>query len=1487
MYTHRSSRTTDPDPASPIRVLIQPSQSSYFAGEPFTCTITFTNTRLPGPAAAHGATNAPFSASPYATSFTAPTAYKPQHKRAAHSVSSAPLSRPPTSPGPGTPKTAQAVFPSTHGFQEEEVNEPKRRGLIGKAVENGKVEDKKKTRLLGHTGRSLSVDISPQELLRRLEAETGSQKPSPTSPAVSSPLSRNAAPHGRKASVANPEDVPSSVQNPLSSINENSSTSEATSPVVPPKSAANIGLGQPPGFTRTHSARSLSVASGLPAPPQSAFATSFSPPSTELLLYAYAQLQGSFTLDPISISSSAELVKLRDTLRRGSARGGGSLDLVAGMNHAGTRGSGLFSFLGSGAAGTPTSGTFGPAPGTEEAEDSLPTLEMPSTLVAVDLALAPGESRTYTYTVNLPDHLPPTFKGRAFRFSYQLVVGTCRAATPFTPPSGSLKDAERRRSRVMRVPIRVYNHVAIGQTTKPYDLLWPVMKRREKIEAKAEELSRSKGAVKTIKRTGSLDNVKDYAKRLLAGDMDLDGEGPGEQNGEQRLVGCREAVEIKTRNPKKLSYDVNRTGEKVAELTFVKSAYRLGETVLGVIEFNDEHSRSKVLKMSAVLEVHERLPWSHEVVQRVLAQHHSSLVVDQRRVSFALDIPSDASPAFEILQGDSETGGLEWKLRLYLLVSVASAAGGNAKGKGRAVEVRTMEKDGSPGEWGRGFRAPEGLAPVERVPAQEVHLKATTGATSTARGWLSALFNGIAAGTYHDGDVEEDEEEEKKKEEAEDGTRWAEMAVETVECLVPLRVYPGNTAFRAQEVTHSHRLILAARHDLEHLLLTHPDRFDMQLDDADRRSRQLFEATSNSSFHPRERAASQPPRPNDPFAPSSASSYSGLQHLQQPQQSPWLQHPRIPSLSRTVTTGGLGLPQSVPVPTRSSSFSSSGDRGHTNFLSAMRDPPRFASTFEDDESEALSDSFSFDDRPLNGRLQPHSAGQYGPDSTRSRSQSLLVPPPAANDFLQSWRRESTLRFAASSSRYNGGVDPGFLSASSSSPTAIPGRPGRNPSADISNISPFTRDIHQIMSTTQQAPFRDQYDPTGGTSGTTSRRHSVSIYAPRRDIGFQAAGVTVNEDSSALLTPQYRPSVLSDEELAGDLNMLSMGMDSLTVSGAHSQPSSLPNFPQGRTLLSQSPDPPPTRDSRFFPARTPSYASSHLDSTSDRDRTGSPRSGSDIPHNPFAMGQGTPSRYTTDIHTDFQYGSGTGYSGPNNNALGSSPGFGQSRAYNGPTSPPLTSPLSSGHRGSFSGQTPLTPTYLQTPTARENHGLTELGKGVPLHAVPPSCPLYIVEFKAGRTDLFYTQDRTMDIRAGDLVIVEADRGKDLGKVINDSITLAEVEAFQKAQAERLAAQAQMGAGDGSAPPPGGKRDINPKQIYGKAGPQDTQLFATKMQDELKALQLCQTKVRQKKLPMEVVDAEYQWDRRKLTFYFVAEKRIDFRELVRELFRWVFI
>lgn len=52
-----------------------------------------------------------------------------------------------------------------------------------------------------------------------------------------------------------------------------------------------------------------------------------------------------------------------------------------------------------------------------------------------------------------------------------------------------------------------------------------------------------------------------------------------------------------TRTTATVSYDVNKDGVKVAVLTFTKVAYRLGETVLGVVELNEPSSRARVLKV--------------------------------------------------------------------------------------------------------------------------------------------------------------------------------------------------------------------------------------------------------------------------------------------------------------------------------------------------------------------------------------------------------------------------------------------------------------------------------------------------------------------------------------------------------------------------------------------------------------------------------------------------------------------------------------------------------------------------------------------------------------------------------------------------------------------------------------------------------------------------------------------------------------------------
>ncbi len=229
-------------------------------------------------------------------------------------------------------------------------------------------------------------------------------------------------------------------------------------------------------------------------------------------------------------------------------------------------------------------------------------------------------------------------------------------------------------------------------------------------------------------------------------------------------------------------------------------------------------------------------------------------------------------------------------------------------------------------------------------------------------------------------------------------------------------------------------------------------------------------------------------------------------------------------------------------------------------------------------------------------------------------------------------------------------------------------------------------------------------------------------------------------------------------------------------------------------------------------------------------------------------------------------------------------------------------------------------------------LQELGKGVPLTSLSKDTPLYIVEFKQGRTDLFFrskspsqspTNRERESIRRGDLVIVEADRGKDLGTVVNDSITVEQVQAFLAHQSDLTIGTAASGAAGAhgtaalltgstssneASPKPSGlsgspsstmnaaltsggasgtgarpMRTINPKRLFTKATAADTSSLYAKAQDEERALQLCVTKVMQRGLPMSVVAAEMQWDRRKLTFYYTAGMRVDFRDLVKELFR----
>ncbi|KAK0257587.1 hypothetical protein LTS09_007634 [Friedmanniomyces endolithicus] len=195
-------------------------------------------------------------------------------------------------------------------------------------------------------------------------------------------------------------------------------------------------------------------------------------------------------------------------------------------------------------------------------------------------------------------------------------------------------------------------------------------------------------------------------------------------------------------------------------------------------------------------------------------------------------------------------------------------------------------------------------------------------------------------------------------------------------------------------------------------------------------------------------------------------------------------------------------------------------------------------------------------------------------------------------------------------------------------------------------------------------------------------------------------------------------------------------------------------------------------------------------------------------------------------------------------------------------------------------------------------------------------LFIVSFKCSRVLVFYLLEGTgLQIREGDIVIVEADRGQDLGTVQHANVTPDQARLYLRKYAEEqykwlmmfsvnnapsnINPNAQL-YGESSAmaasrpvqttmPPTmqGMPREnlnnLKPKAIKRLANAHEIKMLAEKEGNEAKAKRTCQQKVAPLHLQMEILDAEWQWDFQKLIFYYYADHYIDFKPLVTELYR----
>jgi cell fate regulator YaaT (PSP1 superfamily) len=141
----------------------------------------------------------------------------------------------------------------------------------------------------------------------------------------------------------------------------------------------------------------------------------------------------------------------------------------------------------------------------------------------------------------------------------------------------------------------------------------------------------------------------------------------------------------------------------------------------------------------------------------------------------------------------------------------------------------------------------------------------------------------------------------------------------------------------------------------------------------------------------------------------------------------------------------------------------------------------------------------------------------------------------------------------------------------------------------------------------------------------------------------------------------------------------------------------------------------------------------------------------------------------------------------------------------------------------------------------------------------------VRFKGTRKAYFLWADEADPIRLKEPVIVEVERGRDLGRVT----------AVGDTAAKKCGGCTSCAVGEAAEEP------APLKPVLRRATPEDLKVHQDIRISEEDVRQKVIQRVRAHDLLMKVSDTEWQWDRSKLTIYFTADKRVDFRALVRDL------
>ena len=419
----------------------------------------------------------------------------------------------------------------------------------------------------------------------------------------------------------------------------------------------------------------------------------------EVLMMGFGQITGSFTLDGSLVNQGL----FEEVKRKGIVGGQGGGGVV--RNRSTKREGGLLGSIGWGNLGGSLSGFLGgnelssikETNGSTGAR-SIPVLSTPQSILFVDLRLEPGESKSYNYSHPLPKGIPPSYKGRAMKISYNLVVGTQRASNinqqqQVQRANIPFKILPSVNGEILTLSFLQCTNVRVGHgEILGHDLMSPhtILQNAASISSvdtiqNAEVLPRALSLSKVP--NSSPTEFLSYAAKILdtprlesglglLSPTDIDSQSHTPISKE--LSSMRESIDIAilrsnaatSSNRSANRFEITRCGERIAIIMLARPAYRLGEAVPIAVDFQD--SGVSCYSLYATLETAETIDpaialRSKASVQRATRRIYASQfesAISARKFFFSPIIPTASTPEFF-------TSGinLEWKLRFEFVTT--------------------------------------------------------------------------------------------------------------------------------------------------------------------------------------------------------------------------------------------------------------------------------------------------------------------------------------------------------------------------------------------------------------------------------------------------------------------------------------------------------------------------------------------------------------------------------------------------------------------------------------------------------------------------------------------------------------------------------------------------------------------------------------------------------------------------------------------------